>query len=398
MKMISYIICLLVLASCSKSESGGGAPPPPPASNARISIADSKQERSSTTVTNMIFVVNVENPGSQPIAVKYTTTDGTAKAGDDYTALSGTLNIPANQHNATIQVALPADSTREDDRTFYLQLGEVTNAKISGTGKAAGTIISNGTYLPVQDAGYASPLTWPGYELKWSDDFDGKILNSASWTHETGGNGWGNNELENYTTSSKNLFLSGGYLVIEARKETMGNNAYTSARIITSGKKEFTYGRVDIRAKLPKGKGVWPALWMLGANIKTVPWPASGEIDIMELLGHEPNKTYGTIHWGNAGAPSTHIGKDYVLPSGDFSQTFHVFSLVWEADKIEWYVDNVKFYTALSSEVTGNNPFDKPFFFIFNVAVGGNWPGNPDTNTGFPQRMIVDYIRVFQKP
>src|SRR5690606_16347990 len=131
---------------------------------------------------------------------------------------------------------------------------------------------------------------------------------------------------------------------------------------------------------------------MLGANIQTVPWPASGEIDIMEVLGHEPNKTHGTIHWGNVGSPSTHIGKDYVLPSGDFSQKFHVFSLIWTADKLEWLVDDVKFYTVNKAQVTGNYPFDKPFFFILNVAVGGNWPGNPDATTVFPQRMIVDYI------
>ena len=176
----------------------------------------------------------------------------------------------------------------------------------------------------------------------------------------------------------------------------MGTNNYTSARMISKDKKTFTYGRIDFRAKLPKGQGVWPALWMLGNNIGTTPWPACGEIDIMELLGHEPQKTYGTIHWGAAGGASTHIGGNYSLPSLTFNDKFHLFSLKWEADKMTFLIDDVVYFTANKSQVNGDYPFDKPFFFIMNLAVGGNWPGNPDATTVFPQRMIVDYVRVFQ--
>ena len=172
---------------------------------------------------------------------------------------------------------------------------------------------------------------------------------------------------------------------------------YTSARVTTKGKKEFKYGRMDIRAKLPKGTrcmacnmDAWEVIFL------PVPWPACGEIDIMELLGHEPNKVYGTMHWGNVGSGSTHIGGNYTLPMEDFSQKFHVFTLIWDANKIEWYVDDQKYFTGNKSAVTGNYPFDLPFFFILNLAVGGDWPGIPDANTVFPQRMIVDYIRVFQ--
>lgn len=392
--MCYTLICLMVFFSCGKKDPDVNTQPTQ--KQALLTISDVKQERMENTATNFIFVVNVENPSSKPITVQYTTVDGTAKAGVDFTAKAGILTINANQFNASILVAVPGNNIREAEKFFYVQLSDPANAKISGNGKATGTIVSNGTYLPVENVGYSTPLVQPGYQLKWSDEFDAEVLDNTSWNYEIGGHGWGNNELEYYTNSTKNSFLSGGYLVIEARKETIGSNNYTSARLQTLGKKEFTYGRMDIRAKLPKGKGIWPALWMLGANIATTPWPASGEIDIMEVLGHEPNKTHGTIHWGNVGAQSTHIGKDYVLPSGDFSQKFHVFSLVWTADKLEWLVDDVKFYTAFKTEVDGNYPFDKPFFFIMNVAVGGNWPGNPDATTVFPQRMIVDYIRMFQ--
>ncbi|MDQ2720931.1 MAG: glycoside hydrolase family 16 protein [Bacteroidota bacterium] len=270
------------------------------------------------------------------------------------------------------------------------------NATLNGTGKGTGTILCDGTYLPVNDSGYVAPASYPGLSLKWSDEFNGKTLDPSSWGFDTGGGGWGNNELENYTSSSKNLFVTkGGYLVMEARSETLGSENYTSAKIESKGKREFTYGRIDIRAILPKGKGIWPALWLLGSNISNTPWPACGEIDMMELLGHEPNKVYGTMHWSDGGN-DTHIGKDYVLAYEDFSQKFHVFSIVWNNSKIEWYVDNNKYFTGNKSDVNGNYPFDNPFFFILNVAVGGNWPGNPDGTTVFPQRMIVDYVRVYQ--
>ena len=391
--MINIIICLLVICFCGKKDNTDS----PSTRDAVVNIADVKQGRNSNATLNFSFVISIENPSAKTVTLQYTTVDGTAKANKDFEARSGTLTITPDKHSVAIDVPVKPDSIREEDKTFYVQLSNPVNATISGIGKATGTIISSGTYLPVENTGYSTPLTYPGYSLTWSDEFNGNSLDQSSWNYEIGGNGWGNNELEYYTNSTKNSFITkGGYLVLEARKETIGTNNYTSARLQTLGKREFIHGRIDIRAKLPKGKGIWPALWMLGSNIKTTPWPASGEIDIMELLGHEPNKIYGTIHWGDVGEGSTHIGKDYVLPSGDFSQTFHVFSLIWAADKIEWYVDDVKFYTAKKSDVNGDYPFDKPFFFIFNVAVGGNWPGNPDATTVFPQRMIVDYIRVFQ--
>jgi len=388
MKLFLCVSFIISCSACGKNSGGDPAPEYLPL----VRINDVQQLRDGFAPTTFHFVVSLDRTSSKEVKVDYATVDGNTNS-DEYTKKSGTLTIPANSKSATIDIVVRGDSLREENKVFYVQLTNPVNAKIS-IGKGMGTIFCYGTYLPIDDAGYTSPSGYPGYQLKWSDEFEGYLPDKNSWNYETGANGWGNNELENYTNSSNNSFISGHkYLVIEARKEGDG---YTSARLQTLGKKEFTYGRVDIRAKLPKGQGVWPALWMLGSNIATTPWPASGEIDIMELLGNEPNKVYGTMHWGNAGEGSTRIGGNYSLSGEDFSQKFHVFSIVWDSTKIEWLVDNQKYFTGNKSEVNGNYPFDKPFFFIFNVAVGGNWPGNPDTSTTFPQRMIVDYVRVFQ--
>lgn len=389
-KALSLISLILLISSCNGSNNPGNE------ITSKLAVADVIHERSSTAPTTYRFTINVTPTCSKPITVNYKTVDATAVAGKDYTALTGKLTIPANTLSAYVDVTVLKDSLRQEDQTFTLELSAPTNASISGTGKATGTIQNYGTYLPVDNTGYAGATSYPGMTLAWSDEFTANYINTNNWSYDIGGSGWGNNELEYYTNSNKNAYTTGGYLVIEARKETMGTNNYTSARMISKDKKTFTYGRIDFRAKLPKGQGVWPALWMLGNNIGTTPWPACGEIDIMELLGHEPQKTYGTIHWGAAGGGSTHIGGNYSLSSLTFNDKFHLFSLKWEADKMTFLIDDVPFFTANKSQVNGNYPFDKPFFFIMNVAVGGNWPGNPDATTVFPQRMIVDYVRVFQ--
>jgi hypothetical protein len=245
--------------------------------------------------------------------------------------------------------------------------------------------------------GYMTPLSYSGYSLVWSDEFDGNSLNMNNWTYETGrGNwGWGNNELQFYQDGTKNALVQNGTLIITAKKEAAGNAEYSSARIKTQDKKSFRFGRIDIRARLPKGQGIWPALWMLGSDITQVGWPACGEIDIMELVGHKPNEVFGTAHWGTS-APSTYSSKVYRLAAGDYSDSFHVFSVVWTENKIEWYVNDVKYHTITPANTGSVYPFNKEHFFIFNVAVGGTWPGNPDTTTRFPQSMEVDYVRVFQ--
>ena len=390
-KTLCTISLIVLICSCNGSNNS-----PENTETSKLSILDVTHERSSDQTTTYRFTINVTPTNSKAITVHYKTVDGTALAGKDYNALTGTLTIPENKLSAYVDVTVSKDSLRQPDQTFTLEISSPTNATISGTGKATGTIQNYGTYLPIDGTGYAGATSYSGMNLVWSDEFNGKSINSSNWSYDTGGNGWGNNELENYTNSSKNAYVTGGYLVIEARKETKENNNYTSARMISKDKKTFTYGRIDFRAKLPKGQGIWPALWMLGNNITTTPWPACGEIDIMELLGHEPNKAYSTIHWGAAGGASTHIGGNYSLTSQAFSDNFHLFSLKWEVNKLSFLIDDILFFTADKSQVNGDYPFDKPFFFIMNVAVGGNWPGNPDATTAFPQRMIVDYVRVYQ--
>jgi len=379
----------IVVGGCSKKSSGNMPSKPV------LSISNVQQSRNNSTPTTFHFFVNLNQPSSQEIKVDYTTVDGTAN-GNDYTQNSGTLTIPANQSNGGIDIEVKGDSTRDIPKTFYVQLSNPVNATLSAEGKGTGTINCDGTYLPVNDSGFTAPASYVGLSLKWSDEFNENSIDNNIWGYDLGGGGWGNNELETYTNNSKNSFVtSGGYLVLEARQEPFGSANYTSARMLTMGKQDFTYGRIDVRAKLPKGQGVWPAIWMLGSNISNTPWPACGEIDMMELLGNQPNKVYGTAHWSNGGQ-NAQLGGSYTMPSGDFSQGFHVFSILWNSSEIGWYIDNQKYFTAPKSSMVGTYPFDKPFFIILNVAVGGAWPGNPDGTTVFPQRMIVDYIRVFQ--
>lgn len=251
------------------------------------------------------------------------------------------------------------------------------------------------------NSGYSSPLTYDGYNLAWADEFSGITL-SDDWTFELGDGcpdicGWGNDELEYY--KKENTALADGKLVIIANKENAGSKNYTSSRLITKGKKFFTYGRVDIRAILPKGQGLWPALWMLGENISEVSWPKCGEIDIMEMVGgstEDRDRTvHGTVHWDNSGNYANYGGKTK-LNFGIFNDEFHVFSIVWDQQKIVWLLDGVQ-YHVIDITPGGLEEFHKPFYFIFNVAVGGRWPGSPDGTTVFPQQMTVDYIRVFQK-
>ena len=282
---------------------------------------------------------------------------------------------------------------------FYPELFNPIGIKLSNTSVNDTNITENGDNLIKENKGYNTPKSYPGYKLIWSDEFEEKELNLQYWNAEigNGSNGWGNNELQYYTSDKNNVFLSGGNLIIEAREENIDRFKYSSARLTTKGKKEFTFGRVDIRAKLPKGKGVWPALWMLGVNISSVGWPACGEIDIMELIGSVPGTVHGTVHYKSAIGNHTYTGGVVTLKSGDFSQEFHVFSIIWEKDSIKWLLNDKEFYRFTKSMAeNAPYPFNQPEFFLFNVAVGGNWPGSPDQTTAFPQQMIVDYIRVFQ--
>jgi beta-glucanase (GH16 family) len=250
--------------------------------------------------------------------------------------------------------------------------------------------------------------------LIWSDEFSGMTAqsapNPANWTYDTGGGGWGNNELEVYCSYASNTSPcdpknpnayvgNDGYLHVVARQPRPGT--YTSARLKTQGLHSFQYGRIEASIRMPQGQGLWPAFWMLGDDIGSVDWPACGEMDIMESVGSKPSTNYGSIH--GMGFTGTMIGTAYDLPNGaKFGETFHTYGIVWSPRLIKFYVDSP---TKVYATYTPSNlpkgavwPFDgRNFFFILNVAVGGSWPGAPNATT-FPQQMLVDYVRVYAEP
>ncbi|MEQ6124330.1 glycoside hydrolase family 16 protein [Pseudotenacibaculum sp. MALMAid0570] len=239
--------------------------------------------------------------------------------------------------------------------------------------------------------------------LTWQDNFDTDgAPDSANWTYEIGDGtaqgipGWGNNELQYYTDRPENVVVENGMLKITAVREQFQGSNYTSARILTKGLFQQSYGRFEARIKLPWGQGLWPAFWLLGDdNNGTVVWPQNGEIDIMENRGSEPTITHGSVH-GPGYSAGNAITKSYELPNGRFDTDFHVFGIEWGPNYINYYVDDVLYNQITPEDVTGEWVYnDKPFYIILNVAVGGAFSGNPSANTVFPQTMYVDYVRVY---
>ena len=236
--------------------------------------------------------------------------------------------------------------------------------------------------------------------LVWSDEFDGSGAPSAqNWVFDigTGDNGWGNNELQYYTDREENITVQGGFLAITAREEDFEGSSYTSARITTKGLREYEFGRIETRMQLPLGQGIWPAFWMLGADIDTNPWPGAGEIDVLEYLGQNPTEMFGTIH-GPGYSAGESITKKYNLGNDRFDTGFHIFGIEWGPNFINFYVDDV-LYNQLTPEDLPEDAewvFNKPFYLLLNMAVGGSLPGAPNEQTMFPQTLLVDYVRVYQ--
>jgi beta-glucanase (GH16 family) len=252
-------------------------------------------------------------------------------------------------------------------------------------------------------ANQTSAQTWT---LTWVDEFDGAVNsapNPTKWGYDTGGSGWGNNELQTYTNRLQNVYLDGeGRLIIKVIKETFtGTDGitrnYTSARLLTKGKFEQKYGRFEVRLKVPFGQGIWPAFWMLGNNIDSTGWPTCGEIDIMEHIGKQPSVNHGTLH-GPGYSGGNPLTGTFTLPNSErFTDDFHTFAVEWEPNTIRFYVDDNLYQTKTTASVPVGRRwvFDHPFFMILNVAVGGSFPGNPDDTTTFPQMLVVDYVRVY---
>ncbi|MBQ0787591.1 MAG: glycoside hydrolase family 16 protein [Oceanihabitans sp.] len=235
-------------------------------------------------------------------------------------------------------------------------------------------------------------------ELVMQDEFntDG-APNSALWNYDIGNgvNGWGNNELEYYTDRTENVKVENGYLLITAKEEQFNGSSYTSAKLTTNGLFEQAYGRFEARIRLPYGQGMWPAFWLLGANCDEVIWPQCGEIDIMEYRGQEPTTVHGTVH-GPGYSAGDAITKSYSLENDRFDTGFHVFGIEWTSEYINYYVDNKLYNQITPADVPGEWVFNQPFYIIINLAVGGNYVGYPNSETVFPQTMLVDYVRVYK--
>ncbi len=373
----------ILVSSCKKSKENPALP--------SLTVSANTATEGNGENTTLAVTFRLSSPSSVPVSCKFSTSDSTAKAGSDYLAITdGSILFNPGETTKTADITIVSDTIMEFTEYFNLNVTDVSNATPAGQHIVL-TIVDDDTMKPFLAAdGYDVADSYPGMQLEWSDEFNGPVLNEQDWNYETGGGGWGNNELEFYTKDTTNVFIKDGKLVIRAIND---NGSYTSGRLTTQNKKEFQYGLINIRAKLPTGQGLWPALWMLGSDLPTVNWPACGEVDIMELIGREPDRVYGTAHWDQGGHQSK--GSNFNNNSAQsFQDGYHIFSILWEPGRITWYVDFNRYFVLTTSD-TGNWPFDAPFFFIFNVAVGGLWPGNPDGTTQFPQSMSVDYIRVY---
>jgi beta-glucanase (GH16 family) len=386
-------LALLLAASCGKSGSKGSTP--------LLTVNDITINEGNGGTNNVEVSLALNQAPGSPVTISWSTMEGSAKAGSDFTAATNqSVTFGANEKEKKITVSVVADDLREPDEVFQVKLtGTAGVALMKSTINI--TLKNDDTKIAFNNSGYDATGNYPGYTLAWSDEFNGTELAADAWGFETGDGcpglcGWGNNELQYYTPPPNNLFFQDGKMIIEAKAESFGGKNYTSTRLKTQGKKAFKFGRIDIRAILPKGRGVWPAFWLLPQDNVFGGWPRSGEIDLMEYIGSETNRVLGTVHYG-PGPGSIYSSKNYILPAGTFNDQFHVFSLEWKQDEIKWFVDDNLYATFTKADAGANNyPFNEKFFFLINMAVGGNLPGPPDASTVFPQFLIVDYIRIYQ--
>jgi beta-glucanase (GH16 family) len=269
-----------------------------------------------------------------------------------------------------------------------------------GGGGAGGTGSATTTDIQVPE----------GWAFVWSDEFDapdGSAPDPVRWNVLKGGDGWGNQERQYYTDDAENVRIEGGALLITATEEGASEHEcwygpclFKSARLTTKGKLQRQHGRFEARIQVPSGQGLWPAFWMLGADIDTVSWPGCGEIDVMENVGKEPSTAYGTLH-GPGYSGGNALSAPYQLPAGEeLADAPHDFAVEWEPEVVRFYVDGNLYSTRTPEDVPAGGAwvYEHPFFLLLNVAVGGLWPGDPDETTTFPQTMKVDHVRVFERP
>lgn len=331
-------------------------------------------------------------------------------------AISSPVNGATVTSNFTISATATVSPGTVTNVAFYdgvnLLANDVTspfNFAVNGASPGAHTLkaiardsFGNSATSSVVSITVSNVLVPVGWQLAWSDEFtqpNGTLPDASKWGYEIGGGGWGNAELQTYTSRTNNVRIENDQLVIEARAETFTGTDhitrnYTSARLTTANKWAWTYGRMEARIKVPRTQGIWPAFWMLGTNIGAVGWPTCGEIDIMENIGREPKIVHGTIHGpgysGGGGVSGAYTN------GPDLADDFHIYAVEWTTNQIKWFFDSTNYFTVTPANIGGNTwVFDHNHYFLLNVAVGGQWPGNPDGTTVLPQRMLVDYVRVY---
>ena len=337
MVKFSFSLLLLLMIGCKKGSSGADSNQPAHV----VSINNISLPENNVGESAFEFTLSLNKTSSQPVTVTYSTIEGLAKAGEDYKSVTNqSATFLPNELTKKIVITIIADDQREADEDFTLMLTGATNATIQQH-KATGIIVNDDTKISFTNTGYDAPTTYTGYALSWADEFNGTALDATAWSNQNGDGcpticGWGNNELEYYTGRPDNLFFQDGKLIIEAKKETYNGKDYTSSKIFTAGKKTFKFGRVDIRAKLPLGKGIWPAFWMLPQNNVYGGWPTSGEIDIMEMVGHDPGRTHGTLHYG-PGPGSTQYNRNIAISSGSLHDEFHLYSIECKQYQVKWF-------------------------------------------------------------
>ncbi|MGQ1787672.1 MULTISPECIES: glycoside hydrolase family 16 protein [unclassified Saccharicrinis] len=355
-KKLALLFSILLFSSCSKSDDSEMG-----------YVADFEFE----VDTNNVSFTNTST--GEYLYIEYDYGNGETSGAQSNKAYMGTAYYPLKGEYTVKLTVYGPSNTSSDTKTIS---------------KTVTIVADDPDYIPAEEG------------LIWSDEFNESSINTDNWTFEVGHGdwGWGNNELQ-YYTDGDNANIQDGKLIITARKvdDNTTTGSYTSARMVTMDKQEFTYGRIEVRAKLPSGRGVWPAIWMLGANLSTAGWPACGEIDIMEYVGYQPNVVHSTIHTAS-GSGVDGSGGSQTLDSAE--EEFHVYGMIWNEESITFYIDtedNITHTYAPAVKNANNWPFDKSQFFILNLAVGGNWGGAQGIdNSIFPQTMEIDYVRVYE--
>ncbi len=397
-KLLPLLIVFVSFISCHKRE----LPHPLPEFN-KAFFSFSNVVISEGDAVILEIQIKLTGKHEKAISIPYYSLDSTALSGFDYKNVSGSLNFSGDDslQYQSLFIEVMDDDRFEEMEFFKIAFDLDTSQVDFDSNQLLVTIIDDDyEYTDNDYPGYVTKLHQEdqGWELMWKDEFGGNELNEDYWWLPDSGN-WYNEELQYYRP--QNASVSEGQLTITADEENYNNHDYVSARMNSRNRVYFKYGKIEFRVKLPYGQGLWPALWLQGNELYDLGWPKRGEIDVMELRGHTPNTVSSTIHYADlSGDHQYPTSKKYTLDNGDFSDEYHVISMIWDEYKIKFYVDDVLFNTIFHNNINfynNQNPFRESFYIIMNVAVGGNFGGDPDASTEWPQTMQVDYVRVYKK-